>query len=83
MGVKKFIQSIQKAFGVEVSQKEGKKAKLKELISQLKEKRKVIKETMAKKQNITAQKSLQEEYDIITLQIKKSRKILKKLLKED
>ena len=79
MGIKKFIKSIKDAFDIKVSKKEGKKAKMKELIRELKAKRREVKEKIEDSNNKHILEDLKEEYDIIHLQIKKSKKILRNL----
>ena len=79
MGIKKFIKSIKDAFDIKVSKKEGKKAKIKELIRELKTKRKEIKEKIEDTNNKHKLEDLEEDFEIIKLQIKKSKKILRNL----
>lgn len=79
MGIKKFIKSIKDAFDIKVSKKEGKKAKIKELNKALKAKRKKIKIKIENETNKNKLEDLEEDYKIITLQIKKSKKILRNL----
>jgi uncharacterized ubiquitin-like protein YukD len=79
MGIKKFIKSIKEAFDIKVSKKEGKKGKIKELIRKLKVKRREIAENIIDIKNKNQIEKLQEEYEIINLQIKKSKKILRNL----
>jgi predicted nucleic acid-binding Zn-ribbon protein len=79
MGIKKFIKSVKDAFDIKVSKKEGKKGKIKELIKELRIKRKEIKEKLKEEKNKNEIENLEEDFQIIKLQIKKSKKILKNL----
>lgn len=82
MGIKKFIKSVKDAFDIKVSKKESKRGKLKELIQELRKKRKKIKEKIKNSTSQNEIENLEEEYTIIKLQIKKSKKILKNLNNE-
>jgi molybdate-binding protein len=79
MEVKKLIKSIKNAFDITVEKDESKKNKLKKLIKELKLKKRELKEKMKHKKHKNKIEELQEDCDIITLQIKKSRRILKNI----
>ncbi len=79
MEFKKFIKSIKNAFDISVSKKENKKDKIKELIKELKLKRRELKNKMKKKRNKQKIQEIQEDCEIITLQIRKSKRILRNL----
>jgi len=79
MGIKKFIKSVKDAFDIQVSKKESKRGKIKELIKELRKKRKTIKEKMKNTSSKNEIENLEEEYAIIQLQVKKSKKILRNL----
>jgi len=79
MGIKKFIKSVKDAFDIKLSKKESKRGKIKELIKELRTKRKEIKEKIQNKKFKNKLEDLEEDYAIIKLQIKKSKKILRNL----
>jgi len=79
MGIKKFIKSVQNLFDINVSKKEGKKAKIKALLRELKTKKREVKMEITKTTSKNKLKNLLEDYEIVTLQIKKSKKILRNL----
>jgi hypothetical protein len=79
MEIKKLIKSIKSAFDIKVPKDESKKNKLKELIKELKIKRIELKKKMKNKKNKHRKDEFQEDCDIITLQIKKSKRILKNI----
>ncbi len=79
MGLKKFIKSVQSTLGLEDFNQEGKKKSLKELLKKLNHRKKsiiiLLKAPLGKKE----ESELKEELEIISLQIKKGKKILYKL----
>ncbi|MCD4757695.1 MAG: hypothetical protein K8R39_05450 [Arcobacteraceae bacterium] len=79
MGIKKFIKSVKDAFDIKLSKKESKREKIKELIKELRTKRKEIREKIKDKKFKNKLEDLEEDYAIIKLQIKKSKKILRNL----
>ncbi len=79
MGIKKFIKRAKEILGLEDEKKESKKKSLKRLLKKLiKRKREIC--TMLKDKK---SKELQEELDIVSLQIKKGKKILHELYKSN
>jgi|GEM_PF-6432593 len=79
MEIKKLIKSIKNAFDINVSKKENKKDKIKELIKELKIKRRDLKNKIKTKRSKQKIQDLQEDCEIITLQIRKSKRILRNL----
>ena len=79
MEIKKLIKSIKNAFDINVSKKEKKKDKIKELIKELKIKRRDLKNKIKTKRSKQKIQDLQEDCEIITLQIRKSKRILRNL----
>lgn len=79
MELKKLIKSIKNAFDIKVPKDESKKNKLKELLKELKIKRRELRAKMKKTKNEDKKQAHEEDIQIITLQIKKSKRILKNL----
>lgn len=78
MGIKKFIKKVKYTLKLSDYKIEGKKRSVKDLLKKLKERKKSITkslETSLEKEN----KSLQEELEIVSLQLKKGKKILHEL----
>jgi|FLOH01.1.fsa_nt_gi 50S ribosomal subunit-associated GTPase HflX len=79
MKIKKFIKSVTNYLGLGDYKIEGKKRSLKDLIKKLNERKsdikKKLKESSAKKEK----KELEEEFEIVSLEIKKGKEILYKL----
>lgn len=82
MGFKKFIKKVKHTLGLNDYAVEGKKKSLKALLKKLNERKrninKSLKNTLGKKEK----KELKEELEIVSLQIKKGKKILHKLYSE-
>jgi len=79
MGIKKFIKSVQSTLGLKDYNQEGKKKSLKDLLKKLNGRKKKITALLETPLDKKVEKELKEELDIITLQIKKGKKILYKL----
>lgn len=79
MGLKKFIKSVKSTLGLKDFNQEGKKKSLKELLKKLNSRKKSIRAALESTQDKKEKKELEEELDIVTLQIKKGKKILYKL----
>ncbi len=79
MGIKKFMKSVQSTLGLKDLKEESKKKSLKDLLKKLNKRKKSIiaqlKTPLDKKEEI----ELKEELEIVSLQIKKGKKILYKL----
>ncbi len=75
MGIKKFIKRVQYTLGLSDYKIEGKKRSLKDLLKKLNERKKSIKKSLEKEKK----RELEEELEIVSLQIKKGKKILHKL----
>ena len=79
MGIKKFINTVTKSLGLEDIQSNKKKKALKLLIKKLSSKRKELKKALSKKVDKKQKKDMEEDYNIVTVQLKKGIKILQKL----
>ena len=79
MGIKKFIRSVQSTLGLEDINKEGKKKALKNLLKKLRKRKRSIVESLEGSLDKKERRELEEELEIISLQIKKGKKILYKL----
>jgi len=79
VSIKKFVDSVKKSLGLEEFKKKGKKKSVKALLKKLCERKKKITKAAAKKISKKEKHELDEELEIITLQIAKGEKILKKL----
>jgi len=79
MGIKKFIKSVQSTLGLEDYKKEGKKKSLKDLLKKLTKRKKSIIVLLETSLDKKEKNGLKEELEIITLQIKKGKKILYRL----
>ncbi len=79
MDIKKFMKSVQSTLGLKDLKEESKKKSLKDLLKKLNKRKKSIiaqlKTPLDKKEEI----ELKEELEIVSLQIKKGKKILYKL----
>lgn len=75
MGIKKFIKKVKSTLGLSSYEVEGKKKALKDLIKKLNSRKQTIKKSLASA-NKKEKKELDEEYKIITCQIKKGKNIL-------
>ena len=82
MNIKKFIKSVKSTLGLKGFNQEGKKKSLKELLKKLNKRKKSITSFLKRSLDKKKEKELKEELDIISLQIKKGKKILYKLYTE-
>jgi formate-dependent nitrite reductase cytochrome c552 subunit len=82
MGIKKFINTVTESLGLEDIQSDKKKKALKLLIKKLSAKRRELKKSLNKKVDKKQKKDIEEDYHIVTVQLKKGIKILKKLNSE-
>jgi len=75
MGIKRFIKTTRELLGLHDEQKESKKKALKSLLKKLIQRKRELKDILKERSS----KELQEELDIVSLQIKKGKKILHEL----
>ena len=80
MGIKKFITTVTEHLGLEIMESTTKKKSVKSLLKKLNVQKNDIKKSLDKKSlDKKKRKELEEDYKIVTLQIKKGEKILQKL----
>lgn len=79
MGIKKFINTVTKSLGLDVSETTKKKKALKILIKKLGAKKRELKKSLKITVSKKERKELEEEYKIVSIQLKKGVKILQKL----
>ncbi len=79
MGLKKFMKSVQSTLGLKDFKEESKKKSLKVLLKKLNSRKKSITALLKTPRDKKEENELKEELEIITLQIKKGKKILYKL----
>ena len=79
MGVKRFIEKVIKTLRLSDFKIRGKKKSIKNLLKKLKKRRVKIYKSLESGLSKNEKTELQEELDIISLQIKKGKKILNKL----
>jgi len=79
VGIKKFIENVKSSLGLKDLKKEGKKKSLKDLLKKLNTRKKNITKLLKASLGKKEKKELKEELEIISLQIKKGKKILYKL----
>lgn len=79
MGIKKFIKKAKHTLGLNDYEIEGKKKSLKDLLKRLRERKKKIQKSL---KTSLEKKELKEELHIVSLQIKKGKKILHGLYTE-
>lgn len=79
MGTKKFITRVTEFLGLEVMETTKKKKTLKILIKSLENKKSRLHKILNKKISKKRKKELEEEYDIVSIHLKKGRKVLQKL----
>ena len=82
MGIKKFINTVTKSLGLDVSETTKKKKALKILIKKLGAKKRELKKSLKITVSKKERKELEEEYEIVSIQLKKGVKILQKLKQE-
>lgn len=79
MGIKKFIKQVKNTLGLKDYEIEGKKKSLKVLLKKLNERKKSINKSLKTSLGKKEKKELLEELEIVSLQIKKGKKILHEL----
>ena len=79
MSVKKFINGVMESLGLDEFKKSGKKKSVKRLLKKLNTRREKIDSALKKNVANKVRKEREEELAIISLQIKKGKKILDKL----
>ena len=79
MGIKKFITTVTESLGLDVSETTKKKKALKILIKKLGAKKRELKKSLKITVSKKERKELEEEYKIVSIQLKKGVKILQKL----
>jgi len=79
MGIKKFIKSVVSFLKIENFATSSKKKSMKNLLKKLKDRRLKIYKSLKMEEEESKKVQLQEELDIISMQIKKGKKILNKL----
>lgn len=82
MSAKKFITKVTEFLGLEVMETTKKKKTLKKIIKNLDNKKRQIKKSLNKKISKKRKKLLEEEYEIVSIHLKKGRKLLHKLISE-
>ncbi|MAD41764.1 MAG: hypothetical protein CL623_05165 [Arcobacter sp.] len=82
MSAKKFITKVTEFLGLEVMETTKKKKTLKKIIKNLDNKKRQIKKSLNKKISKKRKKLLEEEYEIVSIHLKKARKLLHKLISE-
>jgi hypothetical protein len=82
MGAKKFITKVTEFLGIEVMESTKKKKTLKQLIKNLEKKKSQISKSLKKNINKKRKKLLEEEYEIVSIHLKKGRKLLHELISE-
>jgi hypothetical protein len=82
MGIKKFLKELVASLKIENFELQNKKKSLKDLLKKLKKRRLKIYKSIKVEENKATQKEFQEEIEIISLQIKKGRKVLKNIDKK-
>lgn len=76
MGIKKFIKKVKQTLGLISYEVEGKKKSLKDLLKKLNNRKKSINKSLKSSLGKKEKKALEEELEIVSLQIKKGKKIL-------
>lgn len=79
MGIKKFIKRVTHTLGLNDYAIEGKKKSLKDLLKKLNERKKSINKSLEAALDKKEIKVLEEELEIVSLEIKKGKKILHEL----
>lgn len=79
MSIKKFIESVKGSLSLNKIEKRGKKKSLKCLLEKLESRKEILNSVPRKKLNKKELKELKEEQEIISLQIKKGKKLLDEL----
>ncbi len=81
MSIDKFIKQVSATLGLNDQEKESKKKYFKLLLKKLIAKKRKLKKLLKEKRSKKESKEYQEELEIISIQIKKGKKILHKLYK--
>ena len=76
MSIKKFIENVKESLSLDKIEKRGKKKSLKCLLEKLESRKEILNSVPKKKLNKKELKELKEEQQIISLQIKKGKKLL-------
>jgi hypothetical protein len=76
MGIKKFIKKVKQTLGLISYEVEGTKKSLKDLLKKLNNRKKNINKSLKSSLGKKEKKALEEELEIVSLQIKKGKKIL-------
>ncbi len=79
MSIKKFIKQVKRILLLNNFEQKGKKKSLKILLEKLEARKRVLRKIPRKALTIKERKALKEEEEILSLQIKKGKKILKEL----
>ncbi len=79
MGIKKFIKKVKATLGLDGYKVEGKKKALKDLLKKLNKRKKSINNALKSSLDKEEKRGLEEELKIVSLQIKKGKKILHEL----
>ena len=82
MGIKKFIEKSKHTLGLNNYEIEGKKKSLKDLLKRLRERKRNINKSLKTSLEKKEKKELKEELHIVSLHIKKGKKILHGLYAE-
>jgi sortase (surface protein transpeptidase) len=82
MGFKKFIKKVKHTLGLNDYAVEGKKKSLKDLLKKLNKRKRSINKALKNPLDKKEKKELKEELEIVSLQIKKGKKILHELYAE-
>ncbi len=77
--MKKFIENVKDSLGLDEFEKLGKKKSIKCLLEKLKSRKDLLHKIPKKKLSKKEKKELEEEFEIISLQIKKGEEILDEL----
>lgn len=79
MGIKNFVKNVVQLLGLHHFVVSGKKKSVKNLLKKLKKRRLLIYRSFQEEKDPNKINELQEELDIVTLQIRKGKKLLNKL----
>ncbi len=79
MSFKKFVKSVKNSLGLGNYKIEGKKKAIKDLLKKLNKRKSAIKKLLKESSEKKEKKSLHEELEIVSLEIKKGKEILYKL----
>ena len=82
MGVKKFITKVTEFLGLEIMETTKKKKILKKILKNLEHKKSQLNKNISKNISKKRKKELEEEYEIVSIHLKKGKEILQKLNSE-